>query len=79
MKDKVILKVTGKNIYNFIYRLNKLGIDLLKIDYINLKEVKIEIYKKDYDKVLENKTIYEVEIKDYDDYEIRFKLDGTVK
>lgn len=66
IKDKLILKISGKNIYNFIYRLNKLNIDLLKIDYINLKEVKIEIYKKDYDKVLENKTIYEVEIEDYD-------------
>ena len=66
IKDKVILKIVGKNIYNFIYRLNKLNIDLLKIEYINLKEVKIEIYKKDYDKVLENKTIYEVEIEGYD-------------
>lgn len=66
IKDKLILKISGKNIYNFIYRLNKLNIDLLKIDYINLKEVKIEIYKQDYDKVLENKTIYEVEIEDYD-------------
>ena len=54
IKDKVVLRVTGKNIYNFIYRLNKLNIDLLKIEYVNLKEVKIEIYKKDYDKIIEN-------------------------
>lgn len=66
IKDKVVLRVTGKNIYNFIYRLNKLNIDLLKIEYVNLKEVKIEIYKKDYDKIIENKTIYEVEIESYD-------------
>lgn len=60
------MKVSGKNIYNFIYRLNKLGIELLKIDYTSIKEARIEIYKYDYDKVIENKTIYEVEIEAYD-------------
>ena len=57
--------VEGKNIYNFIFRLNKLGIDLLNINYININAVKIEIYKKDYEKIIKNKTIYDINIISY--------------
>ena len=57
--------VEGKNIYNFIFRLNKLGIDLLNINYINKNAVKIEVYKKDYEKIIKNKTIYDINIISY--------------
>lgn len=57
--------VEGKNIYNFIFRLNKLGIDLLNINYININAVKIEVYKKDYEKIIKNKTIYDINIISY--------------
>ena len=57
--------VEGKNIYNFIFRLNKLEIDLLNINYINKNAVKIEVYKKDYEKIIKNKTIYDINIISY--------------
>ena len=38
---------------------------MLKIDYINLNEAIIIINKNDYDKVIDNKTIYEIEIVSY--------------
>ena len=57
--------MSGKNIYNFIYRLHKLNINLYKIDYKNINEVGITIDEKDYNKVIENKTIYEIEIISY--------------
>ncbi len=42
-----------------------MGIDLLNIQYKNINEIEIEIYKSDYDKIIENKTIYEINIIDY--------------
>ena len=45
--------------------MNKLNIDLINIKYIDLHEIEIEINKFDLKKVLKNKTIYEIEIKDY--------------
>lgn len=57
---KLIIK--GKNIDRFIERIFKIGIELLEIDKINRKEVKIKIYEKDYEKLDKVKSIYEIEI-----------------
>lgn len=59
-KNKIEVNIKGKNINNFIKRLNSNKIDLLKINYINKDTVNILIYKKDYDKIIKLKTIYEV-------------------
>ena len=61
LKSKIILKVSGKNIPNFI---KKVKIDLLNITYKD-NYILITIYKKDYDKVMEIKTIYDIEIIEY--------------
>ena len=62
MTSKIKLNVKGKNIERFIKRLKTNNIDLLKIEYIKYNEINIIIYKKDYDKLLELKTIYDVNI-----------------
>ena len=64
MKSTAILKVCGKNINNFIKKVNKNNINLLSIKYIN-DYIIITIYKSDYDKILELKTIYDINIIDY--------------
>ena len=63
-KNKLKIKVKGKNIERFIKRLVTNNIELLKIDYIKYNEVDIIIYKSDYNKILDLKTIYEVTIVD---------------
>ncbi len=64
MTSKIKLNVKGKNIERFIKRLKSNNIDLLKIEYIKYNEINIIIYKKDYEKLLELKTIYDINIKD---------------
>lgn len=59
--NKIRLKISGKNIERFIKRLSTNNIDLLKITYLN-KDVYITIYKKDYEKLISLKTIYDVNI-----------------
>lgn len=61
LQNKVKLNIKGKNIERFIKRLKTNKIDLLKIEYIKYNEINIIIYQKDYDKVLELKTIYEID------------------
>ena len=41
------------------------NIEILNINYISKSEINIKIYKSDYDKVVELKTIYEIDIIDY--------------
>lgn len=55
------IKIKGKNIDRFLNRLYKSNIELLDIDKINRKEINLKIYLKDYEKVLNLKSIYEIE------------------
>ena len=59
------INVKGKNIERFIKRLKTNNIDLLKIEYIKYNEVNIIIYKKDYEKILDIKSIYDVNITNF--------------
>lgn len=61
LKSTYVLKITGKNVSRFIRKLIIQKIELLKVDDINHNEVRITIYKKDYNKVIEQKTIYEID------------------
>lgn len=63
-KSKVLLNVKGKNINRFIKKLTTRKINILSLKYIDKNEAFILIYKKDYEKVLKIKTIYEVLEKD---------------
>lgn len=64
IRSKIILKVQGKNINNFIKRLRNNNIDLLNIKYID-EYIFITIYKSDYSKVLDIKTIYDIDVISY--------------
>lgn len=64
LKSKIKINIQGKNIERFIKRLTTNKIELLKIEYLKYNEINILIYKKDYEKVLELKSIYEVSQKD---------------
>ncbi|MDD3341738.1 MAG: sporulation protein YqfD [Bacilli bacterium] len=56
------IKVTGKNIDRFLRKLIVQEIELLEVRQINYKELRIRIYKKDYEKIMQIKTIYEVSL-----------------
>lgn len=60
LASKVKLNIKGKNIQRFIKRLISHKIEMLKISYPSWNEVNIIVYKKDYDKIMELKSIYEV-------------------
>ena len=64
IKSKIVLSVKGHNLERFIKRLAINNIELLKIKYIKYDEVNLTIYKKDYDDVINLKTIYEISIVD---------------
>ncbi len=59
-KSKIALNVKGKNINRFIKKLTAKKINILSLNQINENEVKIIIYKEDYEEVLKIKSIYEV-------------------
>lgn len=58
--SRIKLNIKGKNIERFIKRLVTNKIEILKMNYINYNEVNIMIYKKDYDKVINLKSVYEI-------------------
>lgn len=62
--SKVTLKIFGNNKERIIKRLKNNNIDILNLKYIN-SGIIVKIYKKDYEKLLSIKTIYEVEIVSY--------------
>lgn len=55
------LKITGKDVKRFIHNLHKMHIELLNIKFID-NSVIIKVNKKDYQKIKEIKTIYNIEI-----------------
>jgi len=59
-KSKIALNVKGKNINRFIKKLTTKKINILSLKQINKNEVKIIIYKEDYEQVLKIKSIYEI-------------------
>lgn len=63
-KSKLMLEIKGKNIERFIHKLATSKIELLNIKNIKKDVVKITIYKKDYIKLMNLKSIYEVSVID---------------
>ena len=55
-KSKVSLKIKGRNINRFIKKLTTKKINILSLNQINRNEVKILIYKEDYEEVLKIKS-----------------------
>ncbi len=65
MSNKIQIKVTGKNINNFVMRLIKSKIEILELESISNKEINILIYKNDYQKIKKIKSIYKLQILKY--------------
>ena len=65
LKSKIRVKITGRKVEYFLKKLMSSKIELLDINLVNHKELRILIYKKDYEKLLELKSIYEMEIIGY--------------
>lgn len=73
MKDKILkifsssikIKVTGRNINNFLKRLINNNINIEKVIPISYKEIDLIINYQDLDKVLKLKTIYNIKIVRY--------------
>ena len=61
LKNKIKLSITGKNINRFIIRLHNNKIEILKCNHINKEKINIIIYEKDYEKLNQIKTIYNIE------------------
>ena len=63
-KSKLKIKVEGKNLERFIKRLYTHHIELLNITYPKYNVAHITIYEKDFEKIEEIKTIYNVDVID---------------
>lgn len=59
-KSKIKLRISGKNTERFIKRLISNKIELLNVNNLKHNQVDIVIYKQDYEKLLELKSIYDV-------------------
>ena len=65
LKSKIRVKITGRKVEYFLKKLMISKIELLDIKLVNHKELILLIYKKDYDRLLELKSIYEIDIIGY--------------
>ncbi len=65
LDSKIRLSIKGNNIERFIKRLKTNNIDILNIKYIDSNNIIIDIYYKDYEKLLKIKTVYEVDVITY--------------
>ncbi len=63
-ENKVVINIKGKNINRFLKRLISHKVDLLDIKYINRNETNLLVRAKDYKKIEELKTIYDIFIVD---------------
>lgn len=63
-KSKIKLKITGKNINRFINKLIAKQVSLLKVNRAKHNEIIITIYKEDFQKVVDLKSFYEINIID---------------
>lgn len=72
LKGKIKINIKGKNVERFIKRLNFNKIEILNISDYKPSSVSIIIYKKDYDKVIELKSIYKInKIEEYGSLKIK--------
>jgi len=65
LKSKIRVKITGRKVEYFLKKIMNSKIELLDIKLLNHKELILLIYKKDYDKLLELKSIYEIDVIGY--------------
>ena len=65
LDNVLLINVKTKNMDRFLFNLYKLNIDIFRVDVLNYKEVLIEIYEKDFNKVKKLFILNKIEIIDY--------------
>lgn len=63
--DIVVLRIKTKNMDRFLSGLYKLNIDILNVNVINYKEVVVEVYEKDLNKIKKLSILNKIEVIDY--------------
>ena len=61
----IVLSVKTKNIDRFLTNLYKLNIDIFKVDVVSYREIIVEIYEKDLNKVKKLSILNKIEVIDY--------------
>ena len=77
----IILSVKTKNVDRFLTSLYKLNIDIFKVDVVSYKEIIVEIYEKDLNKVKKLSILNKIEVIDYKgikDKKNKFKFNITL-
>lgn len=63
LKNNYLVEIEGKNVYEFLKRIIKEEIEILKIQYENIHHLTILVSKQDYKKIIKMKTSYKIKIK----------------
>ena len=64
--DKVIkIKITGSNVQNYLKRIIKRGVLIIKVIPISSREIELILKYKEYEKILSYKSIYDISILNY--------------
>lgn len=77
----IVLSVKTKNVDRFLTNLYKLNIDIFKVDVVSYKEIIVEIYEKDLNKVKKLSILNKIEVIDYKgikDKKNKFKFNKTL-
>lgn len=77
----IVLSVKTKNVDRFLTNLYKLNIDIFKVDVVSYREIIVEIYEKDLNKVKKLSILNKIEVIDYKgikDKKNRFKFNKTL-
>lgn len=77
----IVLSVKTKNVDRFLTNLYKLNIDIFKVDVVSYREIIVEIYEKDLNKVKKLSILNKIEVIDYKgikDKKNKFKFNKTL-
>lgn len=77
----IVLSVKTKNVDRFLTNLYKLNIDIFKVDVVSYREIIVEIYEKDLNKVKKLSILNKIEVVDYKgikDKKNKFKFNKTL-
>lgn len=81
LNNIIVLSVKTKNVDRFLTNLYKLNIDIFKVDVVSYREIIVEIYEKDLNKVKKLSILNKIEVIDYKgikDKKNKFKFNKTL-
>ena len=65
LKRIIKVEVTGRNIDNYVKKIIKSKISIIKLDKINYRKIYLYLYYEDYLKLVKYNTIYDIKIVEY--------------